>query len=508
MTSAPATAPVTREASAAHPAALPATSAAHTWVPIRGSRTWGLVILGLLALDAAAIGGAFVLAYLIRFGTGIPLLDTPDHNLVFYTSIAFWAVPAWLALFALYHLYDRRQLFTGIQEYTRAANACTAGLVAIVLVSFLDVTLTISRGWLLLTWVFAILLVASGRFGARRILRHLHRAGRLVVPTVIVGSNEEARALAEQFLADPGGGTRVLGFIDKEHAIGTPVVGDLTVLGNLGALEHLVREHGVREVIIAPTAMAREDLLHIFRRLGHSDQVELRLSSGLFEVLTTSVTVQERSGVPLLTPQRVRITGVDAFLKTSLDYALSAGALIALSPLLLVLGLLIKVDSPGPLLHRRRVVGRNGKLFDAFKLRTMIVDSERRQERQPIEFPDRRGSQKVKMDPRITRLGRFLRRTSLDELPQLLNVLRGEMSLVGPRMIAPEETRRYGKWGLNLLTVKPGITGPWQVRGRGELQYQERVRLSMHYIRNYSIWADVEIMLRTVGVVLKGTGAY
>jgi lipopolysaccharide/colanic/teichoic acid biosynthesis glycosyltransferase len=136
------------------------------------------------------------------------------------------------------------------------------------------------------------------------------------------------------------------------------------------------------------------------------------------------------------------------------------------------------------------------------------MNAERRQERQPIDFPDRRGSQKARVDPRTTRLGRFLRRTSLDELPQLLNVLRGEMSLVGPRMIAPEETGRYGKWGLNLLTVKPGITGPWQVRGRGELQYEERVRFSMQYIRNYSIWLDLEILLRTVGVVLRGTGAY
>jgi exopolysaccharide biosynthesis polyprenyl glycosylphosphotransferase len=475
---------------------------------VQAGQPWHWVVLGLLALDSAAVLAAFTLAYLLRFATGVPLLETLPPNLAFYTSVAFWAVPVWLGLFALYRLYDRRQLFSGMHEYTRVFNACTAGLVAIVLVSFLDVTLIISRGWLLLTWLLAIVLVAGGRFAARRLLRRVHRRGWLLVPTVIVGSNEEARALAEQFLADPGGGTRVVGFVDGGQPVGTPVVGDLKVLGDLGTLEELVQERGIRELVIAPTALARDQLLDLYRRLGHADQVELRLSSGLFEILTTAVTVQERSGVPLMTPERVRITGVDAVLKSALDYALAASALVVLFPLLLVIALLIKVDSPGPILHRRRVVGRGGKRFDAFKLRTMIMNAERRQERQPIDFPDRRGSQKARVDPRTTRLGRFLRRTSLDELPQLLNVLRGEMSLVGPRMIAPEETGRYGKWGLNLLTVKPGITGPWQVRGRGELQYEERVRFSMQYIRNYSIWLDLEILLRTVGVVLRGTGAY
>ena len=136
----------------------------------------------------------------------------------------------------------------------------------------------------------------------------------------------------------------------------------------------------------------------------------------------------------------------------------------------------------------------------------MIKD--RRSRQAPITFPDRRSSDKHERDPRITRIGRFLRRTSLDELPQLLNVIRGEMSLVGPRMISPGEARLYGKWQFNLLTVKPGITGPWQTQGRGTLSYEERVRLSMEYIRNYSIWRDLEILLRTVPSVISGHGAF
>jgi lipopolysaccharide/colanic/teichoic acid biosynthesis glycosyltransferase len=209
-----------------------------------------------------------------------------------------------------------------------------------------------------------------------------------------------------------------------------------------------------------------------------------------------------------MSPKRLRITGMDAVLKALLDYVGGAMLVVALTPLLLLLAFLVRRDSPGPALHRRRVLGRGGQPFDAFKFRTMVVDADAVLAANPALKEAFDQGYKLKDDPRITRLGRFLRRTSLDELPQLINVLRGEMSLVGPRMIAPDEATRYGKWQLNLLTVKPGITGPWQIEGRSDIPYDERVRLSMHYIRNYSIWRDLAILARTALVVLRGKGAY
>src|SRR5262249_43476848 len=152
-----------------------------------------------------------------------------------------------------------------------------------------------------------------------------------------------------------------------------------------------------------------------------------------------------------------RITGMDAVLKATLDYSVALVALITLAPVLLVIGLLVRLDSPGPIIYRRRVMGRAGKQFDAFKFRTMTPD--RRVQLAPIPFQNRRKADKTEQDPRVTRFGSFLRRSSLDELPQLFNVLRGEMSLVGPRMISPTESQLYGRWQFNLLTVKPGITG-------------------------------------------------
>jgi lipopolysaccharide/colanic/teichoic acid biosynthesis glycosyltransferase len=205
---------------------------------------------------------------------------------------------------------------------------------------------------------------------------------------------------------------------------------------------------------------------------------------------------------------KVRLTGLDVAMKTLLDYGLTAPRLIALSPLVLALALWVKFDSPGPIIYRRRVLGAGAREFDAFKFRTMHVNGDEILAQYPHLQEELRRNHKLKNDPRTTRVGRFLRKTSLDELPQLFNVLLGQMSLVGPRMISPPELEEYGKWGTNLLTVKPGITGLWQVSGRSDVSYEERVRLDMEYIRNYSVWLDLQILFQTLPAILRGRGAY
>jgi lipopolysaccharide/colanic/teichoic acid biosynthesis glycosyltransferase len=195
-------------------------------------------------------------------------------------------------------------------------------------------------------------------------------------------------------------------------------------------------------------------------------------------------------------------------LKVAVDLVLFVFLLIVSAPLLLGFAIAIKLDSPGPVLYRRRVMGLNGKQFDAFKFRTMHVNGEAILDSMPELKAELANNHKLKDDPRVTRLGYFLRKHSLDELPQLFNVLRREMSIVGPRMISPEELSMYEQWDINLLTVLPGITGLWQVSGRSDVAYKERVQLDMRYIRNWSIWLDIQILLKTVIVVLKGQGAY
>jgi lipopolysaccharide/colanic/teichoic acid biosynthesis glycosyltransferase len=174
----------------------------------------------------------------------------------------------------------------------------------------------------------------------------------------------------------------------------------------------------------------------------------------------------------------------------------------------LLIAILIKRDSCGPVIHRRRVVGLYGRDFDAFKFRTMVPNAEACLLTSPELQKEWEETGKIQNDPRITRVGRVLRRFSLDELPQLFNVLRGEMSLVGPRMITPAELNHFGRWRYNLLTVKPGMTGLWQVSGRSDVSYEERVRLDMHYIRNHTMWLDLQLLVATVTAVLAGRGAY
>jgi lipopolysaccharide/colanic/teichoic acid biosynthesis glycosyltransferase len=225
-------------------------------------------------------------------------------------------------------------------------------------------------------------------------------------------------------------------------------------------------------------------------------------------VLTTGVRVADINGVPLVTMSRFRIVGVDAFLKRTLDCVVAVGTLLALSPVMLLCAFLIRCDSSGPVIYRRGVVGQGGRRFGAFKFRTMVIDADRVLQENPVLYATWQRTGKLEHDPRITRIGSFLRKTSLDELPQLFNVLRGEMSLVGPRMIAAEELEQFGSWRHNLLTVKPGMTGPWQVRGRSTLTYAERVTLDMDYIRNYSIWDDIRLLAQTLPAVVRGRGAY
>jgi len=194
--------------------------------------------------------------------------------------------------------------------------------------------------------------------------------------------------------------------------------------------------------------------------------------------------------------------------KTALDYALVLPAVLLISPLLITLALLVKLDSPGPIIYKRRVLGLHGRIFHAYKFRTMYINGDEILNKHPRLRRELHRSYKLKCDPRVTRVGQFLRKYSLDELPQLFNILARDMSLIGPRIIAPPEIKNYGQWGETLLSVTPGLTGLWQVSGRSDTSYEERVRLDMEYIHNWSIWLDLSILSRTIPTVLKGDGAY
>ncbi len=469
-----------------------------------------LLKVALVAGDLLMILLGFWLAYLIRFEIGISLFYQPEIPLLgFYQGLLLFLAPGWLVIFRLFGLYDFKNLFAGTREYARVFNACTLSMMLIIHLTFFEPAFVVARGWAVLSWVLIFLSVISGRFATRRFVQFMRvNHGRLMTGVLIVGANEEGLAIAQQLRSNRKTGVWIAGFAEDGIVPGHELLPKLPVLGSVDGIASLVKQYGVQEIIVTSSALERQKLVNLFQSVSSMDGVTLRLSAGLYELITTGVEVQEVGNVPLLSINKMRLNGAEVFLKRLLDVLVAGTVLMISWPILLLIAIAVKVDSSGPIFYRRRVIGVGGKVFDALKFRTMYVDAEDRLSQDPELRRQFELNYKLKVDPRVTRVGRYLRRASLDELPQLVNVLLGQMSLIGPRMITLEERIRYGKWHMNLTTVKPGITGLWQVSGRSDVGYEERVMLDMHYIRNYSLWLDLYILWRTVPAVLKGHGAY
>jgi exopolysaccharide biosynthesis polyprenyl glycosylphosphotransferase len=471
---------------------------------------WSGYVFSLLISDALMTLVAFRLAYSFRFELNLTFfrLEAPAA-LPFYSSLSYVLLIAWLAIFAIVGLYKKENLLGGTEEYALVGRATTIGMLVLIVAGFLQPAFIIARGWVLMAWMFSLVLIDAGRFILRRVVYLLRRRGLFLAKTVIVGANDEGLSLARQLRAWNTSGLDVIGFVDKKFKPGTLLFGNMRVLGDMEQLDDVIQGFGVEELVLASSAISSHDkMLEIFQRYGVNSGVNVRMSSGLYEIITTGLTVKEFAYVPLVGVNKVRLTGLDTFIKFVTDLLITIPAMILLLPIMLIIGAAIKLDSPGPILHRRRVMGVNKRQFDALKFRTMYVDGDAIIDKYPGLKAELARNHKLKDDPRVTRVGRFLRKWSLDELPQLINVIKRDMSVVGPRMICPEEMGNYSQWNLNLLTVKPGITGLWQVSGRSDVTYEERVRLDMHYIRNWSIWLDVQVLIRTIPAVLKARGAY
>lgn len=471
---------------------------------------WIVYKIALVIMDLVMIGSAFAMAYFFRFEVpfGIfeddALVSIEHYRLLVTLSLALWILIYWMN-----GLYNNQNLLGGTREYDKVFRSSTIGFLLIVIAGFLEPTLIVARGWLLMAWLFTFVFASFGRFLLRRLIYSIRKFGFFLTPAVIVGANQEGRWLAEQLLSWETSGLHLVGFVDKKEPATTPLYHNLVCLGSVDQLGGIITDYNIGEVILASSAISTRDyLLDIFKRYGVSDSVNIRMSSGLYEVITTGLTVNEFAYVPLVYVNKVRLTGADNFLKMVLDYLITVTGLLLMSPLLLGVAVLIRLSSPGPIIHKRRVMGLNGKQFNALKFRTMVMNGEEVIARHPHLKEELARNHKLKDDPRVTRIGAFLRKYSLDELPQLFNVLKRDMSLVGPRMISPEEVAMYKQFDMNLLTVHPGITGLWQVSGRSDISYDERVRLDMYYIRNWSIWLDLQLLFQTIPVVIKGRGAY
>ncbi len=359
----------------------------------------------------------------------------------------------------------------------------------------------VSRGWLLLTFLVSVPLLGLERELVRRAFERLRQQGRLRRSVLIVGANTEGLAICDMLLDERSHGYDVVGFLDGVRDVGGAVCRDVPVVGRIENTVQIARASGVGNVIIATTAVDATRSNALVRKLTDMG-IHVELSSSLADIAAGRLTVRPLGRFPVLYVEPVQRHGWRVAAKRGFDLLVSTITVVVLAPLLALLAIAIKLDSKGPVLFKQERVGKDGRRFMVWKYRTMVVDAEAQLE--ALRHLNEAEGPLFKMvhDPRVTRVGRVLRALSLDELPQLGNVLRGEMSLVGPR---PALAREMEEWSTDLherLRVKPGLTGMWQVSGRSDASFEEYVRLDLYYVDNWSLWTDLAIVAKTVPTVL------
>jgi exopolysaccharide biosynthesis polyprenyl glycosylphosphotransferase len=417
-------------------------------------------------------------------------------------------LPAWVVLADLHGLYRR--------DEERTDHSTADDLVGVFQLVSVGSWVFVAGGWvtglaeppvgrIILFWALAIASVTLARAAARSICR---RRVTYLQNTVIVGAGTVGQQIAQKFLHHREYGINLVGFVDASPRERLPSLGAVPLLGAPDQLAAIVRRFGVERVVIAFSSDPSESSLGLVRSLNDLD-VQVDIVPRLFEILTPAAPIFTVEGLPLVGLPPLRLSPRARMLKRALDTVASGVALVLLAPLFAVLALLIKLDTRGPVFFRQSRVGTRGGVFRIYKFRTMGIDADARKaeyahlNRHAQEGGDARMF-KIDDDPRVTRTGRFLRKYSLDELPQLINVVKGEMSLVGPRPLIAEEACFVRDWGRKRLDLKPGITGLWQVHGRSAIPFEEMVRLDYLYVTTWSLWNDVLLLLRTVAVVARG----
>jgi exopolysaccharide biosynthesis polyprenyl glycosylphosphotransferase len=352
---------------------------------------------------------------------------------------------------------------------------------------------------LLVFWATAIALVSVGRASARAYCR---RRINYLQNTIIVGAGDVGQLVGRKVLRHPEYGINLVGFVDAEPRERREDLEHLTLLGPPERLPALVRLFDIERVIIAFSNEPHQQTLDLIRSMKDLD-VQVDIVPRLFELLGPGVGIHTVEGLPLVGLAPARLSRSSRLLKRGLDLVVSLVSLVVLAPVFMAIAVAIKLDSRGPVFFRQTRMGQRDKTFRIWKFRTMTGDADaRKAEVAHLNMHLHNGGDprmfKIPDDPRITRVGRFLRRTSIDELPQLINVLRGEMSLVGPRPLILEEDDFVDAWGRQRLDLKPGLTGPWQVMGRSEIPFDEMVKLDYLYVTQWSLLNDLKLILRTM----------
>jgi Undecaprenyl-phosphate galactose phosphotransferase WbaP len=462
-----------------------------------------------MSVDWVTVFVCLALTWEVRDGPLLRLVPGLGALSPFSTYVAnLYFLAPWVLAFAEAGLYSRRALFWS--ETRQVLRACTLAALFAVFLSFaVHSAAELSRLVIAGVWLTTLLVVPIVRYNSKRILLRVGLWGKRVL---ILGAGETGLQVCERIRANPALGYEPVAFVDDDpQKIGGTQAG-LTVRGPLAAIPELVRELAVKDVVVTMPRLPREQLLHVIATCeGHVESI--RLVPDMFGLATVGVETEDLDGMLLLNMRWNLAKPWNIALKRAFDLTVATATALLLSPFLVLAAVAIRLDSAGPILYRQRRLGRGWREFRCFKFRTMYRDNESRLraylEQNPAAREEWTRFAKLKLyDPRVTPVGRLLRRVSFDELPQLLNVWRGEMSLVGPRPYLPRETERMGDFAETILKAPPGITGLWQVSGRNELPFSQRLRLDEYYVRNWSLWLDITVLVKTIGAVLRRRGAY
>jgi exopolysaccharide biosynthesis polyprenyl glycosylphosphotransferase len=460
-------------------------------------------------VDAILINLGVAVAYWLRYEVEWPAALNPE----FYQPYRAW-FPVGLTLTGILLLAYQ---FEGVYSRTRGASwldevhgLFTGTLIGIAVLTVLTFNVQpqfYSRLMLAYAGLLVLVLLSANRliFGLIRSWRYRRGVG--VKKVLVVGCGEVGRSVMGSIIARPELGYKVVGFLDDDPDRQSQDIGRLRALGPTTALPSLVREYNIDEAIVALPWYSIEKIMAIMAQCERLN-IQARIVPDLFQLRLNRVDIEQISGIPLIGVRDISIQGWNRAVKRMADIVLAAVGLVIAAPLMGLVAVVIKCESSGPILFPQTRVGRDGRLFTLYKFRSMAPDADEHKAR--LKFLNEASGPIFKMrdDPRLTRVGRWLRRLSIDELPQLWNVIKGEMSLVGPRPPVPSEVEEYEPWHHKRLLVEPGITGLWQVSGRSELTFDEMVLLDLFYTENWSLWLDFKIIVRTIPTVVMGTGAY
>ena len=462
-----------------------------------------------LITDLLLVNLGFLLAYVARYVFQWFLPTTFIIPYQEYISQQVLLNVLLIITFSQNGVWRRRRGEFWLDEVSRMSYATATGVALLMAFTFFFRPLAFSR--LLLVWVlvFVIALISLARLLRRTILVMQYRRGIGVDRALVIGSGEVGRSVIRTLLARPDLGFQAIGYLHTgttENNIGS---GRIPHLGGFSELGNILRDNeaDINTVFVALPNRRQEEIEESVR-LCQLHGVHSRVVPDLFQLSLNRVEFSNMAGIPMLSVREVRISPIERIIKRIIDLAVASVLVI---PVLIVTGLIIlaiRLESPGPVLFWQERVGMKGKPFKMVKFRSMVVDAESQKE-QLRQMNEASGPIfKIKNDPRLTRVGRIIRRLSLDELPQLYNVIKGEMSLVGPRPPLPEEVAEYQPWHRQRLEVKGGITGLWQVSGRSDLTFDEQCLLDIYYIENWSLSLDFRLMLQTIPYALFGKGAY